>query len=369
MTTPATIDGATRETLARFGFDEPLFERLRERVAGGELSPGSNVVEGSVDPPDPDDLTPLPEPTEPGFDDAQQTGLEALRAGEAAQVVLAGGMATRFGGVVKAVLEAVDGLSFVEAKLAATRTLEEALDAEIPTALMTSFATDEAVRRHVEERGLGDPLVFHQFVSLRLEPDGDLFRDSEGRPSLYAPGHGDLFPALRRSGTLDALRERGVRIVTVSNVDNLGARVDPAVVGMHILARNPVTAEVVRKEGDMGGAPARVDGKVQLLEGPRFPPGFDQDLVPVFNTNTAVFDLDALDAEYDLTWMYIEKSVDGRSAVQLERVYHEVTRFVPTTYLVVPRRGPRGRFLPIKTPADLANAQLDLRELLAASPI
>ena len=53
---------------------------------------------------------------------------------------------------------------------------------------MTSFATDAAIREHVVERGLGDPLVFNQFVSLRLDAAGDLFRDEDGRPSLYAPG-------------------------------------------------------------------------------------------------------------------------------------------------------------------------------------
>jgi UTP--glucose-1-phosphate uridylyltransferase len=367
--TLAEVDPATRELLDRFAFDEPLFEELRGRVARGELSPSSNVVHGSLEPPAPGDLTPLPEPGEPDFDEAHAAGLEALRAGEVAQVVLAGGMATRFGGVVKAVLEAVDGLSFLEAKLAATRAIEQALGAEVPVALMTSFATDDAVRRHVEERDLGEPLVFHQFVSLRLERDAELFLDDGGRASLYAPGHGDLFAAIRRSGALAALRERGARLVTVSNVDNLGARVDAAVVGAHLLSGRPVTAEVARKAGDMGGAPVRVDGKLQLLEGPRFPPGFDQDLVPVFNTNTAVFDLDALDAEYDLTWMYVEKAVGEHTAVQLERVYHEVTRFLPTTYLVVPRSGPRGRFIPIKTPDDLAAAREDLRVLLAASPI
>jgi UTP--glucose-1-phosphate uridylyltransferase len=365
----ATVDAATGEILERFGFDEALFERLQDGVRRGELSAAANAVAGAVEPPDPRDLTPLPEPGEPAFDEAQEAGLEALRAGRVAQVVLAGGMATRFGGVVKAVLEAVDGLSFLEAKLSATRGLEDLLAADVPVALMTSFATDDAVRRHVEERGLGDPLVFHQFVSLRLEPDGTLFLEDDGRPSLYAPGHGDLFAALRRSGTLHLLRERGVRLVMVSNVDNLGARVDPAVVGMHLLAGMPVTAEVTPKEGDMGGAPVRVDGKLQLLEGPRFPPDFDQELVPVFNSNTAVFDIDRLDREYDLTWMYVEKEARGRKAVQLERVYHEVTRFVPTTYLVVPRRGRRGRFFPIKTPADLEASQHELRELLAASPI
>ena len=75
----------------------------------------------------------------------------------------------------------------------------------------------------------------------------------------------------------------------------------------------------------MGGAPVRVDGKLQLVEGPRFPPSFDQELAPVFNTNTALVDIDALDEDYDLTWLYVQKTVDGRDAVQLERLYHEVS--------------------------------------------
>jgi hypothetical protein len=52
--------------------------------------------------------------------------------------------------------------------------------------------------------------------------------------------------------------------------------------------------------------------------------------------------------------------------VQLERLYHEASAFVETQYLAVPRRGPHGRFLPIKTPADLERAQADLRELVSA---
>ncbi len=363
------IDGVDREleaVLERFGFDEALFQTLRDRVAGGELSPGANVVRGALEPPAEDDVTRLPAPGEADYEEARAVGVEALEAGQVAQVVLAGGMATRFGGVVKAVLPAVDGKSFLEAKLTQTRDLERALGVTVPVALMTSFATDDAVTEHVRALGLGETFVFHQFVSLRLVPSGELFRDSAGLPSPYAPGHGDLFQALRRSGVLDELRGRGARVVTVSNVDNLGARVDPVVLGMHLLGGNPLTCEVARKEGDMGGAPVRVDGRLQLLEGPRFPAGFDQDLVPVFNSNTAWFDLDALDREYDLTWLYVDKDADGRPAVQLERVYHEVSAHLPTTYLEVPRRGPRGRFLPIKTPADLENAQDDLRELLAA---
>ena len=39
--------------------------------------------------------------------------------------------------------------------------------------------------------------------------------------------------------------------------------------------------------------------------------------------------------------------------MQFERLYHELSAHVPTTFLVVPRDGPRGRFLPVKEPADL----------------
>jgi len=363
------VNPETADVLERFGFDEPLFQALQARVAAGVLSPESNLIRGSIEAPQSGDVTQLPAPGDSGYEDVRAAGLGVLGRGEVAQVVLAGGMATRFGGVVKAVLTAVDGKSFLEAKLEQTATLERTLGVSIPVALMTSFATDEAIREHVVRRKLGAPLVFNQFVSLRLDPSGEPFRDSDGRVSLYAPGHGDLFAALRRSGTLDVLRDGGVRVVTISNVDNLGARVDPAVVGAHLLAGWPLTCEVARKEGDMGGAPVRVNGKLQLVEGPRFSPGFDQDVVPVFNTNTAIFDLDALDEDYDLSWLYVRKEVDGREAVQLERLYHEASAFVATTYLEVPRRGPRGRFLPIKTLADLDRAEDDLRELLTASPI
>lgn len=363
------VDLETQATLDRFGFDEELFDALRAKVAAGELSAESNVIRGTLEPPTDDDVTALPTQGDAAYESARTIGLDALARGEVAQVVLAGGMATRFGSVVKAVLAAVDGKSFLEAKLLQTAALERALECTVPIALMTSFATDDAVRAHVVERELGDPLVFHQFVSLRLEAAGELFLDGEGRPSPYAPGHGDLFEAVQRSGTLDALRARGVRVATISNVDNLGARVDPVVVGAHLVGGLPLTCEVARKEGDMGGAPVRVNGKVRLVEGPCFPESFDQELAPVFNTNTALIDIDALDVEYDLSWLYVQKPVDERVAVQLERLYHEVSAFVPAQYLEVPRRGPRGRFSPIKTPADLERAQDDLRALISAAPV
>jgi UTP--glucose-1-phosphate uridylyltransferase len=359
------IDADLRRVLDEYRFDGTLFEQLQARVRSGELSPESNVVDGRVEPLRGQDITALPEPGAEGYQEAYDTGLAALRAGAVASVALNGGMATRFGGRVKGVVEAVDGRSFLELKLAQPAELARTLGATVPCAVMNSFATDAATRQFLAGKDLPEPLFFTQSVSLRLEPDGELFRGEDGRPSPYAPGHGDFLRSFRASGALATLREAGVRYVMVSNVDNLPARLDPAVLGEHVRGGRPMTVEVTANNGEVGGAPALVDGKPMLLESMRFPAGFDHSSLPVTNVNTVTFDLEALDRDFDLTWLYVRKSVDGRSAVQAEQLFHEASAFLPTTYLQVPVTGPRSRFLPVKTPDDLAAAQDELRRLLA----
>ncbi len=214
------------------------------------------------------------------------------------------------------------------------------------------------------------PIWFSQFVSLRLCPDGSLFRDAAGTVSLYGPGHGDLLEAIRASGTLGGSARAASRHVTVSNVDNLGARVDPVVVGAHLLAGRPLTIEVARKDGDMGGAPARVDGRMMLLEGAALPAGLRPRPIPVFNTNTAIVDVDALDAARRA---HLAVRREGRrrasapcssstSTTSSRRSCRRRTSSCPGT-------GPRGRFFPIKIPEDLERSRDALREMLAAASL
>jgi len=66
-----------------------------------------------------------------------------------------------------------------------------------------------------------------------------------------------------------------------------------------------------------------------------------------------------LEAGHALSWFYVEKSVDGRTAVQMERLVNELSRFADTTYVATPRGGPRGRFFPIKTREDLERLRAD----------
>jgi UTP--glucose-1-phosphate uridylyltransferase len=315
----------------------------------------------------------------PERDSLVREGEEAIARGEVGCVVLAGGMATRFGGAVKAGVDALPGHSFLALKLRDVRGVAERSrrrfpGAKVPVFAMTSFATDaEVTRLGAELTSEAAPFrTFVQSVLLRLTPEGELFREADGSPSPYAPGHGDLVDALRRSGVLAEFRRAGGRILVLSNVDNLGATLDPAVVGAHLRAREgdrpaAITVEVTSKEpGEKGGAPARVDGKPQVVEAFRFPQDFDQDAIPVFNTNTLLLDAAAVDRDFDLTWFAVDKQVNGRPCVQLERLVGELTAFLPCAFLRVPRYGVEGRFQPAKDPDELARRRPDLEAILRA---
>lgn len=351
----SSLPPEVRDRLADHGFDEKWF--LKEASRYVEEGRRDNRVSGKVSPPEPEDVVDLPEPGTDERARLKNLGRSALAAGECVLVVLAGGMATRMGGVVKALVEAVPGRTFLDLRLEAQRSLEAEVGRPVPMWLMTSHATDGPIRD-----ALGDDLdgfriaTFPQRVSLRLTPQGELLRDDDGMPSEHSPGHGDLPEALQRSGLLDEFISRGGRYVTVANLDNLGATLDPAMIGMHIDHSRPVTCEVVDKDGgDRGGIPVRLDGRPLVLEEFRIPQSFDPSTVRVFNTNTFHFDAGAL-ADLDIDWTYfvVEKDVDGRPAIQFERLINEVAAHLDTWFVRVPREGPDSRFLPVKDHDDLA---------------
>jgi UTP--glucose-1-phosphate uridylyltransferase len=341
---------------------------FRARLAAGQLSAASNVMDGVIAAPRPEDVTDLPPAGYAQRAAAEAAGAAALSRGRVAVVVLGGGMATRFGGGVKATVPVVDGRTFLEIKLRQAVAAADRYGGTVPAAVMTGWATHEPIRRHVSELELPAPLLFRQGFSLRLTPGGEVFRTRDGRVSPYPTGHGDLLGAVVTSGVLDELRARGVRHLLISNLDNLLASPDPAVVGMHVLSRRKVTVEVVRRPQGSGARVARLDGRPLLLDGSELG-GRAATLLPLsLNTNTFLVDTDVIDADIPLRWLYFEKAVDGRVAVQIERPLHHLTSAVPATFLRVPATGPQSRFLPLKTRADLSRQEPFLRTALAGLP-
>ncbi|MEO0323338.1 MAG: UTP--glucose-1-phosphate uridylyltransferase [Myxococcota bacterium] len=357
------IDAETSALLQRYGFDAATFQGLRERLRRGEAGASGNRIRGSVSPPEPGDVLSLPPAGSPERERLAARGRALIAEGAVASVILAGGMATRFGGVVKAGVEAAAGQTFLELKLADAQAAAASAGGRVPVYLMASFATEAEVRRLGEAAASDTTPVetFAQAISLRLDAEGGLFRDGDGQLSPYAPGHGDLPWALRHSGVLQRFRAAGGRVLVMSNVDNVTATLDPAIVGLHLEGGKPMTAEMAPKlPGDKGGAPARVDGSLQIVEAFRFPEDFDQDQIPVFNTNTLLFDAEALDQDFALSWFAVRKKVKGAEALQFERLVGELSAFLPATYVRVERTGPDARFQPVKDPAELERRQEEI---------
>lgn len=363
------LDSETTRLLETSGFDRALFEGLATRFAAGELSSERNHVTGKLELPQAGDIRPLPERGSAEHRALEERGTRAIAEGQVGCIVLAGGMATRFGGVVKAAVPAVQGRTFLELKLADIRKAAERAGGKVRVLLMSSFATHQALCE-MAEREQSDQLqveVFQQFIALRLRPDGSVFFDDKGKPSPYAPGHGDMTFALRQSGALKRFTDGGGRVLAMSNVDNLGATLDPAVIGAHLDFGQDMTIEVVRRTPkEPGGAPARLDGRLQIIEDFRFPASFDKASIPYFNTNTFTLNARAIDRDFPLTWFVVRKKVGGAEVIQFEHLVGEVSAFVSCVCLDVPRESNIGRFQPVKDPEELELRKPAIEAILTA---
>ena len=367
---PATLRGK----LDAAGFDRARLIALGATLTGdvGSRRDTRNRVSGPATAPVTGEIVDSPVAGSAEAARLSELGRGALARGELAFVVMAGGMATRMGGVVKALIEATAGKTFLELRLQENAALGRIAGRPVPLWLMTSDATDGPIREALARCGAPAHVkTFLQGLSLRVTPDGALFRDANGEPSSHATGHGDLVEAVRRSGLLDAFRQSGGRVVWITNLDNLGATVDAALLGAFLDSPTELMVEVCDKAaGDKGGIPVHAEGRLQVLEEFRLPRDFDATTVRVFNTNTFLVRADAL-ATVDIAWSWfeVEKTVAGHPVVQFERLLQELTRALDATYVRVPREGTAARFLPVKDEDELARRRPEIAAALHARGI
>jgi UTP--glucose-1-phosphate uridylyltransferase len=365
--------------LARHRFDTDRFLSLAWGLQDGRGF--DNRVKEGVLPPERGDIDRLPEDSEARAR-LESLGRDALRSGQVALLVLAGGMATRMGGMVKALVEVLPGRTFLDLRLAEQDAIARSVGRRPPLWIMTSHGTDSPIREALLRDSRGEAYPFPQRLSVRLTPDGHVFLDADGMPSLYSPGHGDAVDALQDSGLLEAFVSSGGRTVMVTNLDNLGATLDATNLGFHLASGAKVTSEVVdRRDADCGallvrwrrGAGAsqsRETSRLTVLEDFRLPIGFDVSSAPVFNVNTFYFDATAL-FEMQPAWTYfaVRKKVEGAEVIQFERLINEVVDWLPTRFLHVARSGKDSRFLPVKDGADLVARRRDIEAVATARGI
>ena len=367
-----------RDKMVAAGVDEVAIETFAHYFRLLEHGETGMIPESSIDPVD-----------MPSLRDVEVSEEDAAAAVRATAVIkLNGGLGTSMGmDRAKSLLCVRHGLSFLDIIARQVLHLRAEYDATLPLIFMNSFRTSAdtlaALARYDALPVDGLPLEFLQNKEPKLLVKTLAPVSYPKDPDLEwcPPGHGDLYTALRGTGLLDLLLERGFRYVFVSNSDNLGAVPDARVAGWFATSGAPFAIEAVRRTPSdrKGGHFARRknDGRIVLRETAQTPPAdvgalADLDRHRFTSTNNLWFDLvamkEALDVRQGILGLPLIRNVknvdpgDPSSAevVQIETAMGAAIEVFEGSQLI---EVGRDRFVPVKTTNDLLVLRSDVYEI------
>jgi len=289
------------------------------------------------------------------------------------KIILNGGLGTTMGLTrAKSLIEVKPGKTFLEIILRQTQHRRMRL------AFMNSFNTHEDTLAALAAHDLPDsPMVFLQHKFPKILQQGLAPAVCLANPELEwnPPGHGDVYTALYTSGVLQALLDQQVRYAFIANSDNLGATVDPALLGYFSRQNIPFMMEVAeRTPADLkGGHIARhKSGRLILRESAQCPEADldafkDIDCYRFFNTNNIWINLE-----------YLQELIRDKKTVRLPMILNPKTldprdENSPPVYQLETAMGsaislfegaravkvPKTRFFPVKTCNDLMALRSD----------
>ena len=229
--------------------------------------------------------TVVPRPTDDteGGPEARERGEAALRAGEVAVLVAAGGQATRLGfNAPKGTLPItpVTRKSLFRLHAEKVCALQRRYGVTIPVLLLVSPHNHRATRHYFEKNGLfgleeSQLHYVEQGMLPAIDRDGRLLLAERGKILLSPDGHGGLFRALHRANAVEFLRAAGVRTLFYFQVDNPLVRVcDPLFLGLHREQDAEFSLKVVQKRNadERVGLFAKIDGRPGVIEYSDTPP-------------------------------------------------------------------------------------------------
>ncbi len=327
----------------------------------------------------------------PSFEEIATAGavdLELLA--QAVVIKLNGGLGTGMGlQGPKSMLAVRDGVNFLDLMVRQILDLRKSSGANVRLLLMNSFSTSEDTLGHLKKyraQGLADAseveLMQNQIPKIDATTLMPVAWPADPEMEWCPPGHGDLYPALVGSGWLDRLLAEGVKYAFVSNSDNLGAILDPAILSYFAKSGAPFLMEVTRRTAAdrKGGhlAVRKSDGRLLLREVAQCldadAEAFqDIDRHQYFNTNSLWLRLDLLKEQLaadsgvlPLPMIRNNKTVDPRDKKSIAVVQLEIAMgaaiecFEGAAAIDVPR----SRFAPVKTTGDLLALRSDAYEVL-----
>ncbi|MFC7337597.1 UTP--glucose-1-phosphate uridylyltransferase [Haloferula chungangensis] len=358
--------------LAANGFDSDQHEQIRNDLRSGRIGLAKNRLPASTRISDVgleeiSDLTSNSKVSEKRL----ALGREALAKGEVAVVTLAAGVGSRWtegAGVVKALHPFCKfrerHRSFLETHLAKSRRIGSEHGSYPPHIFTASYLTEAPLRDFLADHEQfdypGEVLVSGgRSIGLRLIPterdlrfaweelpqqtldeqaqkvresahaalinwarssgEGADYTDNLTSQCLHPVGHWYEIPNLLLNGTLADLLERQPQLkhLQLHNIDTLGANLDPAVLGHHIDSGAALSFEVITRHiDDRGGGLAKVNGRLELVEGLAMPDEEAEFALSYYNSMTTWIRIDALIEAFGLSRGDLRNEEKVRAAIR-----------------------------------------------------
>ncbi len=206
-----------------------------------------------------------------------EIGLEAIKQGKVAAVLLAGGMGTRLGSDEP---KGMYDIGITKEVYIFQRLIENMMevvhqaDAWIHLFVMTSDKNNEMTVSFFEEMDyFGYKKEYVHFFIQDMVPasdyDGKVYMEEKGKIATSPNGNGGWFSTMNKKGLLGMIRKAGIEWLNVFAVDNVLQRIaDPCFVGATIENGCVAGAKVVKKASpDEGvGALCLEDGRPSIVE-------------------------------------------------------------------------------------------------------